>query len=55
MCAQLCSSVRGDDVRLEEAASGGARFVITLPALQMPWPMPWPLKTPMPQDAVHRV
>ncbi|MFM0609665.1 hypothetical protein PQR05_34605 [Paraburkholderia sediminicola] len=40
-------------MRLEEAASGGARFVITLPAL--PMPLPLPLKTPMPQDAVHRV
>ncbi|MFM0158137.1 MULTISPECIES: hypothetical protein [Paraburkholderia] len=44
-------------MRLEEAASGGARVVINLPALPMPMPMPWPwpLKTPMPQDAVHRV
>ncbi|MFM0043096.1 hypothetical protein [Paraburkholderia sediminicola] len=44
-------------MRLEEAASGGARVVINLPALPMPmpWPWPWPLKTPMPQDAVHRV
>ncbi|MFM0211953.1 ATP-binding protein [Paraburkholderia sediminicola] len=30
--------VHGGDVRLEEAASGGARFVITLPALALPLP-----------------
>ncbi|MFL9869303.1 ATP-binding protein [Paraburkholderia fungorum] len=43
--------VHGGDVRLEEAASGGARFVITLPAL----PLPAPAKKPAPQDAgYHR-
>ncbi|RKF36057.1 ATP-binding protein [Paraburkholderia fungorum] len=42
--------VHGGDVRLEEAVSGGARFVITLPAL----PLPVPVKESAPQDAVHR-
>ncbi|MFL6642980.1 MAG: ATP-binding protein [Paraburkholderia fungorum] len=41
--------VHGGDVRLEEAASGGARFVVTLPAL----PLPVPVKGSVPQDAVH--
>ena len=30
------AQVHGDDVRLKPAASGGARFVITLPALALP-------------------
>ncbi|NPT46763.1 HAMP domain-containing protein [Paraburkholderia sp. 1N] len=41
--------VHGGDVRLEEAASGGARFVITLPAL----PLPVPAKESVPRDAVR--
>ncbi|MFM0499219.1 ATP-binding protein [Paraburkholderia caffeinilytica] len=41
--------VHGGDVRLEEAASGGARFVITLPTL----PLPVPVKGSVQQDAVH--
>ena len=41
--------VHGGDVRLEEAASGGARFVMTLPAL----PLPVPAKESVPRDAVH--
>ncbi|CAE6685441.1 ATP-binding protein [Paraburkholderia domus] len=39
--------VHGGDVRLEEAASGGARFVITLPAL------PLPMNGSAPQDAAR--
>lgn len=39
--------VHGGDVRLEEAASGGARFVITLPAL------PLPMNEAAPQDATR--
>ncbi|MFM0092260.1 ATP-binding protein [Paraburkholderia sediminicola] len=43
--------VHGGDVRLEEAASGGARFVITLPAL--PLPLPVPVKGSVQLNAVH--
>lgn len=45
--------VHGGDVRLEEAVSGGARFVITLPALPLPVPVKEPAKELAPQDAVH--